>query len=592
MLEAFLRGSKALLAPKRTYVEALRHAWCWPADEALSASALTRGLQPPAPPHAGQTCIVSVASTGNEPILWELTAGSTGPKRGRATVHDDAATAWKTAFELATRYTPFLRDVALTHAPVTCSAKALLTDADGARPRVLDGPSYGLAMFLAAISLLLATPVLASVAGLARLQADGKVERVDGLDSKLRMIAQGALGVTDVIVAAGQEEEARGIAATLTRKLEIRPVEHVKDAIPLAFTEIRQRLREELRAGDSSLALAEALHKLALDGSEKILSWKSVANTGALLEEIVAPSSPAATAASTARKIARRHCGDPGVLIPWPGAGDIALLRRPSRLKLLAHVVQSAADSDDESSLSYARLASQHVASRDSRHREDLLLQGARGRALAAAGHFAEALEVLHETLEDWFAIGEPREAGYCLCELLRVLGVLGRAEDLDQLLFTWYVRFLQANGVGTESAGYARLAAGRALCQVGRPQDALQYLADGEGVSWSEMRADPQASRLRWQARAARAVGDRDLASSCEAAISWFERETEGRDHVLLARIDASLDGDPEPWLNRILQDEKYGHEARRHDQRIRTSQPDCPVRDRAAYLAEQYRY
>lgn len=154
------------------------------------------------------------------------------------------------------------------------------------------------------------------------------------------------------------------------------------------------------------------------------------------------------------------------------------------------------------------------------------------GRALAAIGHHEAAIAPLQQALQDWQRL-DPPSSSYALCELLRVLGILNRAAEVQALRAS----VQQQIAPGTSSA-FVGLAWGRALVQSGDAAGALETL-EAEPL-FEAAPSHVQTARLRWLASAQRALGKLEEAAACLRRL-----ETLGEsDQLYLARLDALLGG------------------------------------------------
>lgn len=98
---------------------------------------------------------------------------------------------------------------------------------EGATPK--DGPSAGLAMTLALISVLSGIPVRADVAMTGEITLRGKVLEIGGLKLKLLAAARG--GIAKVLIPADNEKDLLDIPSSIKKSLEIIPVQHIDEAI-------------------------------------------------------------------------------------------------------------------------------------------------------------------------------------------------------------------------------------------------------------------------------------------------------------------------------------------------------------------------
>ncbi len=96
-----------------------------------------------------------------------------------------------------------------------------------------DGPSAGVTMACALVSLMSAIPVRHDVAMTGELTLRGKVLPIGGLKEKL--LAAARAGMTTVIIPAGNAPELAEIPAHVTAKLTVRPVRTMEEVLAIAL---------------------------------------------------------------------------------------------------------------------------------------------------------------------------------------------------------------------------------------------------------------------------------------------------------------------------------------------------------------------
>ena len=102
---------------------------------------------------------------------------------------------------------------------------------EGATPK--DGPSAGIGMCVALVSVVTGVPVRADVAMTGEITLRGQLLRVGGLKEKLLAAHRG--GVRQVIIPAENERDLKEIADSVKGNLDIRPVKWVDEALGLAL---------------------------------------------------------------------------------------------------------------------------------------------------------------------------------------------------------------------------------------------------------------------------------------------------------------------------------------------------------------------
>lgn len=259
------------------------------------------------------------------------------------------------------------------------------------------------------------------------------------------------------------------------------------------------------------------------------------------------------------RDVSRRHAGE-GVLISWPQS-HLAALPLEKRLEVIAHLVQSSADGAIEQIEAYVALA--HEAVGEHRSPAALKVLGACGRALGALLHTARAGELLAQAVQGWLALGRAAEAGYSLCERLRLLGQERALEEVQKVVAIEVSEF-EAAEPDERSRTYVCLAVGRALIQAGASGEGLGWLAQ-DTADWMDGDAHVRTARLRWRAFAHGTLGDE---ASVQTTLQGFEDERlSGDGQRALAELDRALRRglSPTEALNALLADANDGPEARR---------------------------
>jgi ATP-dependent Lon protease len=127
---------------------------------------------------------------------------------------------------------------------------------EGATPK--DGPSAGIAMCTALVSVFTDIPVRADVAMTGEITLRGEVLRIGGLKEKLLAAHRG--GIKVVLIPAGNERDLRDIPDNIKEDLDIRPVKWIDDVLavalqfqPTPFSDQEyEELEEKAREGKSA----------------------------------------------------------------------------------------------------------------------------------------------------------------------------------------------------------------------------------------------------------------------------------------------------------------------------------------------------
>ena len=126
---------------------------------------------------------------------------------------------------------------------------------EGATPK--DGPSAGIAMCTALVSVQTGIPVRADVAMTGEITLRGEVLRIGGLKEKLLAAHRG--GIKTVIIPAGNERDLKEIPANIKADLSIKPVQWIDEVLALALQHMPKPLSdEEYRALEQAAQKSES----------------------------------------------------------------------------------------------------------------------------------------------------------------------------------------------------------------------------------------------------------------------------------------------------------------------------------------------
>ncbi|KIA79429.1 DNA-binding protein [Chromobacterium piscinae] len=117
---------------------------------------------------------------------------------------------------------------------------------EGATPK--DGPSAGIAMTTAIVSVLTGIPVRADVAMTGEITLRGEVLPIGGLKEKLLAAHRG--GIRHVLIPKGNEKDLAEIPANIKQKLEIHPVKWIDEVLALALERQPEELSQEEQSGE------------------------------------------------------------------------------------------------------------------------------------------------------------------------------------------------------------------------------------------------------------------------------------------------------------------------------------------------------
>ncbi|KUM05082.1 endopeptidase La [Chromobacterium subtsugae] len=117
---------------------------------------------------------------------------------------------------------------------------------EGATPK--DGPSAGIAMTTAIVSVLTGIPVRADVAMTGEITLRGEVLPIGGLKEKLLAAHRG--GIRHVLIPRGNEKDLAEIPSNIKQKLEIHPVKWIDEVLALALERQPEELSQEEQSAD------------------------------------------------------------------------------------------------------------------------------------------------------------------------------------------------------------------------------------------------------------------------------------------------------------------------------------------------------
>ncbi|KMN32210.1 MULTISPECIES: endopeptidase La [Chromobacterium] len=125
---------------------------------------------------------------------------------------------------------------------------------EGATPK--DGPSAGIAMTTALVSVLTGIPVRADVAMTGEITLRGEVLPIGGLKEKLLAAHRG--GIKHVLIPKGNEKDLVEIPANIKHKIEIHAVKWIDEVLALALERQPEPLSEEEKPAEELRATQEA----------------------------------------------------------------------------------------------------------------------------------------------------------------------------------------------------------------------------------------------------------------------------------------------------------------------------------------------
>ena len=347
--------------------------------------------------------------------------------------------------------------------------------------RALSGRSFGLAQALAFASYTLKAPLRRNVVALGTIEPDGRVGTVDEVPAKLAGIQRHATCIDTLLVA--QEQELPETS------LKVHRVASVFDALKVALAPDLAGLVVE-SVGGGAEELADALFSLAVRDVPHVLNWDALARVAGRLERDLPVGSLVRWKTQVARAIANRHEGGSDRF----ATDFFGQLPAELRLEMLAQAVQAATDScatDPQTIEARAEREARTFAGFSGACK----IWGALGRLRAAGHRHDQALEDLQRATQGWSELLLIHEASHAMCERVRLLGALGRAEPLRELLVGDFDRVWSAPNTSNRSRAFLALAAGRALLDVDDPEAARPWLAEEH---WATAHVEQGRARQR----------------------------------------------------------------------------------------------
>ena len=342
-----LRGTLLLMAEAPD--SALRAGpWCWPRSDAR-CERLAQRLGPMPRASRGALPVVSVSEDDDSVVAWCIAANRHGTAHSHGigtTLGPQMRLSWRAATVALPRAVPVLwRNVrdATRLLPEITPLHGLRRTPGFVDPGLLvEGPSFGLAFCLHLASIVLGCPMPPHVVAAAAIDPSGSVLPVGGLERKIAGIAVLLPRVTDVLVSADQEAEARHVAPA---GLHVVGIGRAADAIEHVFGNALSRLLVDAGSDpERREELTASFFRLALVGSDAMVDWAPVARGARLaLESWSDLTADARYRLDFARAVAERHCDNSGH-IPMPPSGWLEGRPRMLRIQVVAHLVQQCAD--------------------------------------------------------------------------------------------------------------------------------------------------------------------------------------------------------------------------------------------------------
>ena len=441
-------------------------------------------------------------------------------------------------------------------------------------------------------------PLSPGLLALGELDDSGRVHGSPEVSRLLELLrARGTAHPTTLLVEPGCAVQLRRLPGLRDRSVRVLGVSSFAEALSSGLQLVPLAYEGQLWSADQDVGwLVERLFTLALESQPVPCGWRLLSALAVGLTRrlpldggsLVGLQSSLRWKLAFVRDVARRHAGE-SARMDWPEPEILEAFPAEVRWQILAHVLQSASDSDLPSTLAYTEKITSLLATEASTlSPSKTRLRGALGRALAAVGRHTDAEIHLRQAIEDWQRLA-PVEASYPLCELLRILGIRGQREAIHALHAR--VRpFLESPSV---TSAFVGLAWGRALIQCAEDGEGLAALASPPHFALAPDHVS--ASRYRWLSVAQRRLGHQEAAA---ATMDLLEAMGD-RDQLHLARLDARFEqGELEaldPHAQALLEATEGGNEALLALSRLAPEQePRWAVRDIGVLdrLRCEYRY
>ena len=174
---------------------------------------------------------LAVTGAGGDVLIVEATAmDGEGPERGSLLLTGQLGDVMTESGKIALSYIRSQRE-ALAIDPAAFDRRFHVHFPAGAVPK--DGPSAGVTMTTALVSLLTGRAVKPSVGMTGEVTLQGKVLPIGGVKQKL--LAAHRAGLTDVIIPAANEPDLDDLPRTVRDELRVHPVAHVREVLAIAL---------------------------------------------------------------------------------------------------------------------------------------------------------------------------------------------------------------------------------------------------------------------------------------------------------------------------------------------------------------------
>ena len=495
MIPSLLRG-RIPKAEEPQLARQLRIApWCWPPDEhsRFEFAKEVSGFGGPAGLDDGVALGVTVWQE-KVATLWrmELAEGL----QPDASLGPLARQSWEDAACAVPRSVPVLWEsvrAATQRIPTVRRIESYVHAGTALVESTVEGTSFGLTFGLLLASRIFHLPLPHDLAASAALDANGHIDRVEGIDLKVRCLLELAPRIGRLLVAEGQRELADTAAGG---EIDVIGVRTLGQALRTVFG---SQLEDALVSAGADAAtrkeLTRAFLRLSVASREAAIDWKPIEHAAKRAREEWPPlGNVERYTLEFTTAVAARHDRNAGDLSE-PSEAWLSAHTLPVRLQIAAHLVQQAADAAKPTLDIAAKWVSRY-ASCEPREAfpHQLRLLGAEARLWAVTGRPVEALRRQEEVARTWWDAFDAAPISFSLTEWYRLSGAcedrasFGRAEIFRSEL-------LRAADLVGDSRAYVQLA----RCKAGLQ---LHTLSDDELLSDLKKLLDHRLpDHLHWSA-------------------------------------------------------------------------------------------
>ena len=502
----FVRARRTTLGRESIRKKLAQAPWLWPHPERHpiewdAARAVNAG---PGMLRHGEVALVTVKD--GKGSLWRFEVSD---REGDILIGPEGRRAWRDAVTTLPRTLPFLWKSMNQYMNWELHARAL--ESDGSK--IITGPSLGLALGLALASHILERALPGDFIASATCDEYGTLGRVDGLRGKLSIVAEAAPGIARVFVAKEQASEAEALCEELgLEHIEVLGVSHLHEALEHLLEQTSGLEQMPWISGDESeserIERIDSLFRLAVGERNAAIAWGPVARAAQEARRVWADKLEIwqREKLDFAAAVATRHHTNSGTL-SMPQPSWLARLPRPTRIRVIAHIVQQAADTNTPPANALFELAQRYLPEGGVLDAFDpqIQLMGSIGRlAWTAKGDLDKAIEYQRDAANAWWQRWKHEEMSYPISALYTLCAIkASRSPDLLDASNNLYSKIehleqlMEQGGERCRDNPYVLLAKARADLSLGRTlssKKALEALLERERIPDTL-----RGSALRW---------------------------------------------------------------------------------------------